>query len=70
LWSVGIFGSAPYARSSFISSVSLDCAARTNGVAPDSRNHCIVKIVRLKVLSLARKFGSAPWSSRILMNSR
>jgi hypothetical protein len=43
-----------------MSAVSLDCAARTNGVAPSSKNHCIVKIVRVSVLSLTRRLGSAP----------
>ena len=50
--------------------MSLDCAARMNGVAPSSKNHCIVKIVRVSVFSLTRAFGLAPLSSRILMNSR
>ena len=52
-----------YLSSSFISSVSLDCAARMNGVAPSSKNHCIVKMVRVSVLSLTFVFGFAPFSS-------
>ena len=58
---VAIFGSAPCLSSSFISSVSLDCAARMNGVAPSSKNHCIVKMVRVSVLSLTCAFGLAPF---------
>ena len=37
-----------------------DWAARMKGVAPDSKNHCIVKMVLLSVLSFARAFGRAP----------
>jgi len=63
-------GSALYSSSSFISSVSLDCAARTNAVAPSSKNHCMVKIVRVSVFSRMCAFGSAPCFSSDLMISR
>ena len=59
-----IFGSAPCSSRTFISAVSLDCAARTNAVAPASQNHCIVKIVRVSVFSFTRAFGSAPFSQQ------
>ena len=49
---------------------SLDWAARTKAVAPGSKNHCIVKIVRLSVFSLTRALGSAPWFSSSAMYSK
>jgi hypothetical protein len=64
------FGSAPRSSSSFISTVSLDCAARMNGVAPSSQNHCIVKMVRVRVFSFTGVFGFAPLSRSALMISR
>ena len=53
-----------------MSATSLDWDARTNAVAPASKNHCCVKIVRLSVFSLTWAFTFAPWSSSILMYSR
>ena len=67
---VTAFGSAPCSSSSFISTVSLDCAARTNGVAPSSQNHCIVKMVRVSVFSFTGVFGLAPLSSSAVIISR
>ena len=67
---VTALGSAPCFSSSVISAVSLDCAARTNGVAPSSQNHCIVKIVRVSVFSLMGVFGLAPLSSSVAIISR
>ena len=67
---VRALGSALNLSSSFISSVSLDCAARMNGVAPSSQNHCMVKMVRVSVFSFTGASGLAPLSSSAVMISR
>ena len=67
---VSALGSAPYFSSSVISAVSLDCAARMNGVAPSSQNHCIVKMVRVRVFSFTGVLGLAPLSSSFAIISR
>jgi hypothetical protein len=36
---------------------------RAHGSSAGLWNHCIVKIVRVSVFSLARAFGLAPWSA-------
>ena len=64
--SVAIFGSAPRASSSFISSMSPDCDARRNAVAPFSSSHWLVKTVRVSVLSFTRALTLAPLSMQQL----